>query len=138
MGITAALRLVALFVKCGRGSQERRGEAPWGSEGRFYKAEAATGREGMKNMIYIIAVYCCYLVAARQGRRHFYEEGIDRRARAALKIAKGNTKTNSDRKSLKHTTRNFKGIECPKIDSNIVDIIFLGMISQAFISNSSG
>ena len=71
----------------------RRGEkAPWGSEGRFYKAEAATGREGMKNMIYIIAVYCCYLVAARQGRRHFYEEGLH--GRAALKIAKGNTKTN--------------------------------------------
>ena len=85
MGITAALRLVALFVKCGRGSQERREgrKAPWGPErGGPPFLQSRGRREGMKNMIYIIAVYCCYLVPSEQhgkAGRHFYEEGIDGR-----------------------------------------------------------
>ena len=68
----------------------------------------------MKNMIYIIAVYCCYLVAAKEGRKGYdggisYEEGIDGRAGGP----KNRQREYEDErtvieKSLKHPTRNFQ------------------------------
>ena len=51
------------------GQRREEEEAPWGSGAVFSKRRPAwqreREREGMKNMIYIIAVYCCYLVAAK-------------------------------------------------------------------------
>ena len=52
----------------------------WGPErgGPPFSQSRGRREEGMKNMIYIIAVYCCYLVPSEQhskAGRHFYEEG---------------------------------------------------------------
>ena len=80
--IWALLRLCAssLFLWNVPVGQRRRALGPERGGPPFSQSR---GRgEGMKNMIYIIAVYCCYLVPSEEhskAGRHLYEEGIDGR-----------------------------------------------------------